>query len=156
MSRLTTQFHFKIKGLNMDCGYRPPKWDPAIMGTRHEQLVLAAKKEHAERPQVWDLFCKYTFQLIRRGFKHYSANLGTFSIIRWHEDVPGSDGESTFKLNNNLSPYYARAFMRAYPEYAGFYRTRELTSRTQDAVAGPELTPEDFPTWPKPPRQIAP
>lgn len=103
------------------------------------------RRFHTEHPEIWDLFVKFTLELIGRGFKNYSAQHGVFAQIRWHTDKPDVDGQSTFKINNNYSAFYARAFMKAYPEHAGFFRTREQVSREEPAVNRPELTPSDFP-----------
>ena len=35
--------------------------------------------------------------------------------------------------------------MRSFPEHAGFFRIRELTSEERLATDLPELTPKDFP-----------
>lgn len=115
----------------------------------------AAAKFHAEHPDVWRLFVRFTRERIERGFKHYGY-AAIFNQIRWECDKPTVDGTSSFKINNNHGPFYARRFMRMYPEYAGFFRTREQISRHQPPSTLPELGPADYPTWPQPPRQIAP
>lgn len=78
---------------------------------------------HAENPEVWELFKRYTFQIIERGYRNYSAR-AVIHRIRWHTSVEtrGSD----FKINNNWTPHYSRLFREAYPEHSGFFRTREL------------------------------
>jgi len=78
---------------------------------------------HNKNPRVWELLQKFTFQIIDRGFKNYSVN-AVFERIRWHADVETSDPE--FKLSNNHRAYYSRMFMDKYPEYEGFFRTKEL------------------------------
>lgn len=95
---------------------------------RHEQMLKACKKFHANHPEVWDYFEKFTFERIHRGFKHYSAR-GIWHRIRWETAAPYPDGtERPFKLSNNHTPFYARAFMRKYPQYAGFFRTKTQKS----------------------------
>jgi hypothetical protein len=102
-------------------------------------------KFHDQHPEVWDLFVKYTFELIKRGFKHYSAQHGIFARIRWETDKPNVDGKSTFKINNNYSAFYARRFMKMYPKYNGFFRTRQQTSMSEYATGMKELGPQDYP-----------
>lgn len=99
---------------------------------------------HKAHPEVWKLFARFTFELIARGFKHYSAQHGVFARIRWETDQADVDGNSTFKVNNNHSPFYARAFMKKYPEHDGFFRTRQQTSEHEGATGLPELGPQDF------------
>lgn len=116
-----------------------------IPTSRYDEIEEQAINFYKEHPEVWTLFCKFTFELINRGFKHYSAQHGVFSQIRWHTDKPDIDGLSTFKINNNYSAFYARWFMKKYPEHDGFFRTRHQTSLENDATNLPELTPNDFP-----------
>jgi len=78
---------------------------------------------HKANPQVYELFKRFTFEALRSGRKNYSAN-AIFERIRWHSEIE-TQGDD-FKLNNNHRPYYARLFMHDYPEYDGFFRTREL------------------------------
>lgn len=99
---------------------------------------------HAAHPEAWELFVKFTFELIDRGFKNYGAQHGVFARIRWETDVVDVDGNLTFKVNNNYSPFYARRFMKMYPQYDGFFRTRKQTSRAEPATRLPELGPTDF------------
>lgn len=96
-----------------------------------------------EHPTVWELFVRFTHERIRRGFRHYSVN-AIFERIRWETDQADVEGKSTFKLNNNYRPFYARRFMRMYPQYDGFFRTRAQTSHYDPATDRPELGPSDF------------
>jgi hypothetical protein len=105
------------------------------------QQCIAFHKEH---PEVWDLFVKFTFELIKRGFQHYAAQHGVFARIRWETDQADVDGNPMFKINNNYSAFYARRFMRMHPRHDGFFRTRTQTSRVERATNLPELGPQDF------------
>ena len=111
--------------------------------TRYDELHKKVVRYHQEYPEVWDMFVKLTFELISRGFKHYSAQHGIFAKIRWESDL--KYGEGNFKINNNYSAFYARAFMEKHPEHGGFFRLREQTSKQDDAACMPELTPDHFP-----------
>ena len=101
--------------------------------TRLDEMRSQVKAFHSEHPEVWDLFVRFTQELINRGFRHYSVN-AMFERIRWECDAVGGDGKSTFKLNNNYRAFYARHFHNVYPQHDGFFRTRRQTSQ------------EDFPT----------
>ncbi len=112
------------------------------MDDRFEEMrqeVISFNKKH---PDVWRLFCKFTFDLTHRGYKNYSVN-AIFERIRWEKDA-GGDGVTSFKLNNNYRAFYARAFMRKYPEHDGFFRTREQISKELPPVNLPELMPSHF------------
>jgi len=76
---------------------------------------------HAENPRVFELFARFTMQVIRRGFKHYSAD-AIVHRIRWETGVE-THGD-TFKINDHWVCCYARLFEREYPEHQGFFRNR--------------------------------
>lgn len=79
---------------------------------------------HKENPHIYDLFKKYTFDLIRSDRKHYGAK-GVIERIRWHSAL---SAEGMFKINNNYAPGYARLFHIDNPEHEGFFRTRKRSS----------------------------
>ena len=76
----------------------------------------------AANPQVWRLFERFTFELIRRGFRHYSAD-AVLHRVRWETATAIAD-QSTFKINNNWSAFYARKFRDLHPKHAEFFRLR--------------------------------
>jgi len=76
-------------------------------------------------PQIWELFVKYTQEVISAGKKRYSSK-AVFERIRWHTDIETTS--KPFKLSNNHRAYYARYFHEKYPEYDGFFRTKQLRS----------------------------
>ena len=113
-----------------------------MFNTRQDEMREQVKKFHKEHPEVWDLFVRFTFEMIKRGRKHYSAN-AIFERIRWEKDL-GNTSEAAFKLNNNYRAFYARRFMACYPEHGGFFRTRKQISGEQKATNLPELTPSEY------------
>jgi len=76
-----------------------------------------------ENPEVWSEFRRIAFSLIDKGRKNYGAK-AIFEIIRYHRTIYTNDID--FKLNNNLTAYYARKFVNLYPEYKGFFETRKI------------------------------
>lgn len=112
------------------------------MGSRHEEMREKVRLYHKAHPEVWTLFCQFTNELIDRGFKNYSAR-GIFHRIRWEADAP-SYGLAEFKLSNNHSPFYARAFMKKFPEHSGFFRLRDQPSKDAPELRMAELGPNDF------------
>ncbi len=111
--------------------------------TRHAEMREQTIAYHKKYPEVWQLFCQFTFEQIKKGFKNYSVN-AIFERIRWQTDVPDVSGESTFKLNNNYRSFYSRAFMKEYPDHKTFFRTRAQTSEKEEATCAPELGPKDY------------
>jgi hypothetical protein len=78
---------------------------------------------HQQNPHVYELFKKFTKQVIDRGYKQHSAR-DIIHRIRWETTVVTNDGE--FKVNDHHSPYYARMWMREHPEHPDFFRTRSV------------------------------
>lgn len=74
-----------------------------------------------ENPEIYEFFKRYTLKAIERGFKHLSAEF-IFCILRWETPISASGDD--FKINNNAKPFYARKFMREFPQYEGFFRKR--------------------------------
>tara|TARA_R100000951_G_C2520974_1_gene143392 strand:+ start:50 stop:403 length:354 start_codon:yes stop_codon:yes gene_type:complete len=110
--------------------------------TRYEEMRAQCEDFHKQYPEVWEMLKRFSDEMKNKGFKHYSIN-GIFERIRWEKDI-GGDGVTQFKLNNNYRAFYARRFMRVYPEYAGFFRLREQISNEASATELPELTPADY------------
>jgi len=111
--------------------------------SRRDQLLQEVRIFHQQHPEVWDLFVKFAFQKINAGFAHYSAR-GIWHRIRWETEVPTDTDPLTFKLSNNHTPFYARAFMKKYPAHQGFFRTRTQPSGGGKAVTLPALQPGNF------------
>jgi hypothetical protein len=76
-----------------------------------------------ENPRIYRAFCRYTIQVIEARRK--CAAKTVMERIRWDTIISGND---RWKINNNYSSRYARKFMRNYPQYDGFFATRELRS----------------------------
>lgn len=112
------------------------------MKTRYEEMREQVKAYHEKHPEVWQLFTDFAFQMINRGYKHYSAK-AVFERIRWEKDA-GGDGVTQFKVGNNHPAFYARAFMKKYPQHNGFFRLREQTSHKRNATNMQDVTPMDL------------
>ena len=108
--------------------------------TRLDEMREQVNEFHNQNQDVWRLFCGFTFDLIGLGYKNYSAK-AVFERIRWEKDT-GGDGVNQFKLNNNYTAFYARRFMKVYPEHDGFFRTREQISEAKEATQLDELGPQ--------------
>lgn len=111
--------------------------------SRHEEMRQQLLAFHEKNPDVMRLFSKFIFDRIGKGFKHYSAK-GIFERIRWETAKADNKDESQFKLNNNYSAFYARAWMKMHPEHDGFFRTRKQTSESEWATNRKPLTPSFF------------
>ena len=112
------------------------------METRLDEMKAQCQAYHKNHPEVWDLFVRFSKEIISKGYANYSVN-AIFERIRWEMDV-GGNGDSEFKINNNFRPLYARRFMKMYPDHDGFFRTRKQTSEEAPATNLPELKPKDY------------
>jgi len=110
--------------------------------SRYDEMLKQFERYNEAHPEVWSYFVMFTNQLVARGFRNYSSQ-GVFARIRWETDRVDDDGNSTFKISNNYSAFYARRFMSEYPEYEGFFRTRTQPSKAEPATGLPELGPQD-------------
>ena len=81
-------------------------------------------KYDLENPQIYEKFVEFTLQAVKVMDK-YSA-WTVINRIRWHTDIETTS--RPFKLSNNHRAYYARYFHEKYPEYDGFFRTKQLRS----------------------------
>ena len=114
-----------------------------LKATRLDEMRSQVSAFHSEHPEVWDLFVRFTQEKINRRFGHYSAR-GIFHRIRWETEQPTYTEGREFKLNDHCSPFYARRFMRMYPQHDGFFRTRRQTSQEDCPTQMSPLTPRDF------------
>jgi len=96
------------------------------------ELIRAFFKFHNENPQVYELFNRFTHQVIDRGFEHYSAD-AVMHRVRWHTGVETAGGDG-FKINNNLIAYYSRLWMKHNPRWVGFFRTRDVHGSIESAA----------------------
>jgi len=76
---------------------------------------------HADHPEVYALFKRFTFEAIRAGWQRIGAKM-IWERMRWFAAVEAGDGE--YRLNNNFTAYYARLFMQDHPEHVGLFECR--------------------------------
>jgi hypothetical protein len=88
-------------------------------------LRQAFEKFHAENPDVYRLFMRFTMQAWYNGIRRYSAK-SIFERIRWHTDVETKNKTDSFKLNNNYTAYYSRLAMDEYDFLNGFFEVRKI------------------------------
>jgi len=98
--------------------------------SRAKQIFARFSEFHSSNPDVWQLFERFTLELLAAGRLHYGSG-AIFERIRWHVDVE-TKGDSA-KLNNNFRAYYARMFEVAHPQHTGFFRNRKRTSEARPA-----------------------
>lgn len=82
-----------------------------------EQLAI---RLHNKSPHVYAKFKQLTLQAIRA--EQFVGAKAICEVMRWQTTV--EQGGSPFKICNTCISYYARWFMRDYPQYKGYFRTR--------------------------------
>lgn len=112
---------------------------------RRDELRQQATEFHAKHPEVWELFCKFTFDRIQRGFEHYGVG-AIWERIRWETDIGGDrdKDDPPLKLNNNFRAFYARRFMKIHPDHEGFFRKRVQTSAGEPSRNGDEYIADPY------------
>lgn len=74
-------------------------------------------------PEFWNLFVKFTNQAISKGHKKLSAWL-IINRIRWETTVETTG--NPYKISNNFIAFFSRKFMKQYPQYDGFFKTKKM------------------------------
>ena len=74
----------------------------------------------SEHPEFWEMFKKFTFEAVNSGRKKFSART-IYERMRWFTEI---DSGEKYKVNNNWVPFYARKFIKHYPEHGTFFETR--------------------------------
>lgn len=77
-------------------------------------------KYHEENPHVYEAFKKIVFKAMLKGYKRWSAN-GVFEVLRYRSAIRGND---EYKINNNYRAFYARLFIKDFPQHKDFFQTR--------------------------------
>lgn len=98
-----------------------------------DEINEAFWKFYQEHPDVYELFDRFTWQLIKRGYDRGSAKL-IFERIRWETmfRAPGP-----VKINNNFTSRYARLWEHKNPEHKGFFRHRALNPVSSNSIRVP-------------------
>lgn len=80
--------------------------------------------------EMWRLFRQFAFEAIRSGHSRFSAD-AILHRIRWFCTV--EHGAGGFKVNDHFSAFYARKFVRCFPEHARFFELRARRERQPTA-----------------------
>lgn len=76
---------------------------------------------HMENPQVYYQLRTLALDLVDAGHTFYSIK-GLFEVLRFNHALKTTG--KTYKINNNLTPFYARLLMKNEPRLAGFFKIR--------------------------------
>jgi len=76
-----------------------------------------------ENPYIFQSFEEQAFKAINRGRKKISAKM-IINWIRWNEFLHTTD--QNFRINDAYHAYYARYFVKKYPEHKDVFEFRKL------------------------------
>lgn len=91
------------------------------LATLKPEMVEKFEQFDRQNPIIYDLIKRYVGEAIAAGRRRIGI-AAIFERIRWHLSVETAGDE--FKLNNNYRAFYARKFVRDYPQYAEIFETR--------------------------------
>jgi hypothetical protein len=83
-------------------------------------------KFDAANPVVYVFFKRFAFQAMTAGRRKLSASL-IMERIRWELSIE-TYSDTQYKICNNHTAYYARKFMKDFPEYGPIFFTKQLRS----------------------------
>lgn len=100
-------------------------YQPSLPLLEPSDLERQFAQFHAQNPHVYRAFERFACEAMRSG-----QRIGAKAIwerMRWHLMMETSEHvNGGFKLNNNLTAYYARELMRRRPEFCGFFEIRRV------------------------------
>lgn len=100
---------------------------PAEPNGRRKRTIQERFDEFLRKhPDVYALFKRFAFELLRAGRTHYGSK-GIAERIRWHY-ATSSGGGGDFKLNNVFTSRLSRKLIEEHPEFRGFFELRRLQS----------------------------
>jgi hypothetical protein len=91
--------------------------------TRKEQFEVF----HARNPHIYKMLEAITRVMLKRGASKVGIN-HICEIARWEHFKKTDDPNSTFEINNNYRPHYARLLIKNHPEWASVFELREIRS----------------------------
>ena len=81
---------------------------------------------HARNPGMYELFDRFTWNRIHRGFfRRYSSD-AILHQIRWHTEMPNPAPGDEFKCNDHWTAHYSRMWTLKHPMYFDFFEKRHI------------------------------
>ena len=88
-----------------------------------EDMYFLLWLKDKDNRKAYQAFLEIALAAKRGGMKRWSAR-GIAHVMRYQTAI--SDGDKTFKINNNATPMLARQAHKDEPELTGFFETRRL------------------------------
>ncbi len=96
--------------------------------TTGKSIAQAFDEFHRDNPKVYELFKSYALRAIDKGKKKASAKM-LINAIRW-EHYLETVTDDEYRINDAFTAYYARLFIRDFPDYDYLFELRAI--RTKD------------------------
>lgn len=90
-----------------------------LFGDVSPKLLEKFKQFHAENPQIYEAFKRFSFEIKGLGRTRYS-HWAVANRVRWHFNTQ-IQGEYDFKLSNDFITIYARLLVWNCPEFTDFF-----------------------------------
>jgi hypothetical protein len=107
--------------------------------SRADEVVKKFVRFHRANPHIWHVFEEIMFRDINH-HRHYLSARAVMQEVR-HDGHIRTNGNLPFKICDPFIAYYSRMFQAKYPQYAGRFRNRRLTTRDMPAdgraISGP-------------------
>ena len=100
-----------------------------LIHANREQFSAEFVDWFPQNDHVWKGFVRETNKVIAVGFKHYSART-IIHVLRHHSAI--AEKGAGWKINNNFSPYLARLFALAYPQFADIFQYKQTPKADRD------------------------
>lgn len=78
------------------------------------------KAYHKKNPHIWAAFERYALQAAQLRKRHSAKTI--MERVRWDCEF---ERLGEFKISNDYTAYYARAFARKYPQYRNFFKMKK-------------------------------
>jgi hypothetical protein len=110
--------HFGQSGCGAIAEAKLPLFDKPI--PKQNFTEYTCESYDLEHPQIWKDFVNVAIKQIQMGYTHLGAK-AICEIIRFNSP----SGSEYPKVNNNMTAYYARKFIKTFPMYEDFFETRK-------------------------------
>ena len=89
------------------------------------------QRYHTDNPHVYEAFKRFTLEAVRAGRTRLGARM-VIERLRWESTVRAIGDH--YKLNDTFTPYYARLFVRDFPEHINLFAMRNANADKEIAV----------------------
>jgi hypothetical protein len=92
--------------------------------TEEQKINLKRKKiinYHKKNPHLYEAFVEFTSQAFDAGYNYFSAEM-IINRMRWQTMIVAKD--DSFKIKNDVKPFYSRMLMAKDNKYKNFFKLR--------------------------------